>query len=122
MLPKVSSSEESDGDIDFVTKGLAYTWYSMDFYTYWTVTGQCWVLCSETPEGFPQSLIQDLDDMEEPLELRDPLVMHRFLLDRMVHLLDICVRRVRDQARHLTVSGPILNMWFLKHVFHLNIC
>lgn len=104
MVPKISGLSEVDEDIDYVPKGLQHTWYSMDFYTYWTATGQCWIICSETPEDFPQRLMGDLEADGDSLDLMDPLVMHRFLFDRIVHLLDISVRRIRDQARQSSTN------------------
>ncbi|KAI9148204.1 Notoamide biosynthesis cluster protein M' [Paramyrothecium foliicola] len=125
IVPKVRDTLETDKDIDYVPEGLSHAWYSMDFYTYWTTGGQCLVLCSETPSDFPQRLMQELNAEEASLQIGDPLVMHRLLFDRIIHLLDLSVRRVRDQARRSSTStlnhGNFVELYEQRrHSIHLN--
>ncbi|KAF2176651.1 hypothetical protein K469DRAFT_645505 [Zopfia rhizophila CBS 207.26] len=78
--------------------GKNYLWYEMGFFTRWSHPNGCRVLCIGTPEELRMQLEVVLRKSPS-LELRDPFVMLRPLLDQIIKLYDDSTWRMRDEVR-----------------------
>jgi hypothetical protein len=77
----------------------AYMWYEMGFFTRWDYSGNCRVLCIDTPEKLQSGLEAVLRKQSPPLDPRDPFAMHVPLIDQIILLYDESVWRVRHPVR-----------------------
>ncbi|RYP36265.1 hypothetical protein DL767_003418 [Monosporascus sp. MG133] len=103
MVPKVGREVAHESGPEYVQDGGKYIWYEMSFFTRWDYPDQCRILCIDTPEHLGSEL-QTALAQQPPLDFRDPLVMHRHLVDQIIVLYDISVWRVRDPVRQIERS------------------
>jgi hypothetical protein len=96
-----------------------YKWYEMGFFTCWDDSGNCRVVCVDTPEelqlglkDFFQSHLGPeaaLQKQWHPLNFDDPFAMHIPLIDQIVLRYDESVWLIRDLIRDVeTVSTSIM--------------
>lgn len=93
--------------------GEPYVWSEMGFFTRWDAPGRCRVLCVDTPRFLQTELLIALNKQLPAAiaaTLRDPLALHRPLIEQVLVLYDISVWRIRDQVRQIEkVPLPLIN-------------
>lgn len=86
-----------------------YTWYEMGFFTRWDDSGNCRVVCIDTPEELQSGLETFLQKQSPPLNFSDPFAMHVPLIDQLILRYDDSVWRIRDLIRKVEkVSTSIM--------------
>lgn len=96
-----------------------YIWYEMGFFTRWDHSGNCRVVCIDTPEELQSGLKNffqshskpetALPKPPHPLNFKDPFAMHIPLIDQIVMRYDESVWLIRDLIRDVeTVSTSIM--------------
>lgn len=99
LVPK-SPLNVREGHPDDVGSDRDYAWFEMDFFSHWTASNHCRVLCIDTPNSFQRSLHAVL---QGPVSLNgmDMCALARCTLTELVSVLDMSVWRLRDHVRGL---------------------
>lgn len=77
--------------------GKHYKWYEMGFFTQWDRSGQHRVLCIDTPSHFRSAFLAAV--AHSTLDINDPFVMFKPLIDELINVYDRSVWRIRDAIR-----------------------
>lgn len=81
-----------------------YTWYEMTFFTRWDSSGDCRVLCIDTPEDLARDLQNSLVSKTRnspDLNTTDPFFLHIPVIDQVLLQYTNSVWRVRNPIRSI---------------------
>lgn len=100
MVRKTPGDSSREGP-EYVPEGSKdYRWFEMGIFTRWDYPDQCRILCVDIPPDLHSGLKETLPK-HSALDFKDPFIMQRYLIDRLIAFYDLSVWRLRDSVREI---------------------